>query len=111
MCDGILDNLYWGFTFGALGYLIANVLTEPGEILSKWPNIVKWVTRSGDSPRDWGGWQYWIHKITWNCGKCISGNLALWWLAFTQTETSFQGQDLEVVVFSILTAYVLEKKI
>ena len=108
MCDGILDNLYWGFTFGALGYLIANVLIQPGEILSKWPSVVKWITRSSDSPRDWGGWQYWLHKITWNCGKCIAGNLSLLFLV------AYHNEDLAkapIIVFSILIAYVLEKKI
>lgn len=109
MCDGILDNLYWGFTFGSIGYLIANVLTEPGEILSKWPSVVKWVTRSDDSPRDWEWWQWYDNKVTWMCGKCIAGHTALW--VFICRWLWGYTASVEVIVFSILTAYVLEKKI
>ena len=97
--------MFDGVVIGITGYLIANVLAQPGEVLAYWPGLVKWLNRSARvSPMDWNWFQHWTNKITWLCGKCIAGNIAVVYTVF-----SGLGQGFHCIALAIFTAYALEK--
>lgn len=91
-----------------MGYLVANILTIPGEVLAHLPRIVQWVNRSrGVSPFDWNALQHWSNKITWNCGKCIAGFWSL--ISSLLIHQHTLGQGFVLVTLAIFTAHATEK--
>lgn len=64
-------------TAALLAFLIADVLTQPGEILEWWPKVVNRVVL-GNVFADYDnetGFKYWIPKLLYACSKCQ----AFWW--------------------------------
>jgi hypothetical protein len=53
---------------GLLGWLFSGYLTQPGEVLGWWPGFVQRLPLPG-----------WAHKPLYACGKCVAGQVALWW--------------------------------
>lgn len=102
-----LTVIIFGFSFGAAGFLVAAVLTFPGEVLDWWPGLVQWITRTrGKSPVDYNKFQFIISKITYICPKCIAGQLAFWFSVFSLSI----GQGFICVTLSIFFAFAIEKK-
>ena len=99
------EILTYSLVFGITGFLIACVLTHPGEALAWWPAVVQWATRTGKkSPAGWNAFQWWVSKITYLCAKCIAGNLGV---LFAVLGEAWSG--LAAVPLSIFIAWALEK--
>lgn len=103
----MIDAVIYGFTFGAAGFLVASVLTQPGEVLDWWPALVRRVFRlSNCSTSDWNALQWAAFKTTYGCAKCVAGQIGLWasFLLFDQW-----GQGVACVVLAIFSAYAIER--
>lgn len=112
------NELVMGFTFGVFGYLVAVVLTQPGEILANLPSVIQrlngtmtwdWGKKKNcalvKNPMEWNAFQHWSNKITWNCGKCIAG---FWALIYSLISLPV-GQGFTCVVLAIFTAHAIER--
>lgn len=74
MYHQLVNITYLGVFMGIWGYLLASVLTMPGEILGWWPKLVMYITRTTNkSDFEWNKVQLYTHKVTWYCAKCIAG--------------------------------------
>ena len=103
----VIDLLIHAFTFGAAGFLIGYILTRKGEVLSWWPGVVQWLTRTRKkSPGDWNAVQWFFAKILYGCPKCITGQLAFWWSVITDLDA---GNGFILVTLSIFTSVAIEK--
>lgn len=105
----MLNAVVIGIAWGLFGYLVSNILVQPGEVLSWWPGLVQRLNRShGKGYPDWSLIQYWNNKTTWLCGKCIAG---FWALAscFLNYSVWNVWQGFVIVTLSIFTAYATEK--
>ena len=101
----MFDYFEYALYFAIVGFLIAEVLTLEGEVLSWFPKFVRYLIRAEDSPRNWNTLQAAIIKITYNCPKCIAGQLTFW---FFVSSIDLQG-ILFGVPLSIFLAVVLQK--
>lgn len=92
--------LVTGLIFGAYGYLVANVISQPGEIL--WPIrcFIERIVGQGIQ-----GWRYWLYKVTFGCCYCISGSHSLTILLFL----GLYHYLFPVVVTAIFTAFSIQK--
>ena len=83
---------------GIFGFLMAKVLTRPGEIFGFLPLWFgkRWAFDLDSLPVA----AYWLAKVTWACGKCIAGNLALWYSLIIEPKAVFFN-----VVLAIFVAY------
>lgn len=77
------------------GYLMANVLTAPGEIFDPAARLIERLT-GGMNAR---GVRFWLWKVTVGCAKCIAGNAALWY------GISIHGQYFEAAARVVLAVY------
>lgn len=100
------DVIIYSIAFGITGFLVSAILTQPGEVLAWWPEVVQWVARTKKkSPMEYNAVQWWFSKITYLCGKCIAGNLSIWY-AFFELEP---GSGFVTVSLSIFSAWAIEK--
>jgi len=89
-------------TIGIFGFLMANVLTKPGEVFGFIP---RWFSNKfGHDISEYRNGIYWLAKVTWMCGKCIAGNIALWYSLIVQPEAVFYN-----VVIAIFIGYITQE--
>lgn len=87
---------------GVFGYLMANVLTKPGEVFGFLP---RWFSNKyGHDISEYRTSIYWLAKVTWMCGKCIAGNIAIWYSLTFDIYGMFYN-----VVIAIFTGYIIEE--
>ena len=102
-----MESLILPFVCAAAGFLVADVLTAPGEVLAWWPGVVRRVFRLDKrSPMDWNVVQLTAYKILFGCAKCVAGQLALWASVFLHAGW---GQGAANVVLAIFFAYAIQR--
>jgi membrane protease YdiL (CAAX protease family) len=102
-----------GFTFGLFGYLVADVLIQPGEILHPYQRLVSWLFRhERRNPADWNILQQWGFKALYGCAKCVAGFTCLLWLFLSDPQPpSVDGFFLfsQAITAAIFTGHVLNR--
>lgn len=100
-------DMVTGIIFGLLGFLVADVLTAPGEVLSFYRRFAAWLFRhEAVSMSDWNFVQWWGYKALYGCAKCVAGFAAL--LSFIWLPGDFNGMFTRVVV-AIFTGWFLNQ--
>lgn len=75
-----------------------------GEIFGWWPAFVRWVTRhdikNGRAPL----WKYAIHKVTFECPKCMAG-----WVCIAYLIGHSTGNFWDIILFIGLGIFTAER--
>lgn len=90
--------LEYAFYCSVLAFVYSDILVQPGEALSFVPTVVQKVTSLE-----------WIHKITFHCSKCISGQIAFWSYLLQHFESFNIGTCVIIISLSIFFAAFLTK--
>ena len=86
---------------GLFGFLMAKVLTNPGEIFGFIPFM--YGKRYSFDLDSLDLIPYWIAKITFACSKCIAGNLALWYSLIWDNIGIFENITIAIFIGYITT--------
>jgi len=107
----LFDAFLLGIGLGIWGYVVAAILTEPGEILDFWPPLVSRVLYgepyAAIQSSDWRGR---IAKILWACPKCHAGQWGFWYYLAFRWHNYQVTEHLIVVGCAIIVAYWLQQR-
>lgn len=98
----MVDAIIYGVLSGIWGYLLAEVLTMPGEVLFFYRNALERITWNKQD--DYG--HYWIWKITVGCSKCIAGNISFIVVFFHGMSI---GQAFVTLGLSVFTGFLIDR--
>lgn len=75
------------------------ILTKDGELFAFIPKVMFRITNNHDPA-------FWLHKVTWSCPKCVSGQVCLWYGLATERFTGIE-HGIASVTFCIFATYLL----
>ena len=111
----MIEIAFIGVSCGLFGYLVANVLTIEGEVLSWYPALIRrLIFASNKKVSQFNYLQFWIAKTTYLCSKCIAGSAALWLsigrvFSHNNLDYLFFSECFACVTLAIFSAYATDK--